>query len=92
MSEVDEIISLVRQGVDFGSMATIRTLIDEIHSLRSENNRLKDGLEVSRQFARRSYTQVVSIEMVYIPFHDWDLFRDAIQATYKQPAAPAGDR
>lgn len=83
MDEVDEIISLVRQGVDFGSMATIRTLIDEIHSLRSENNRLKDALEVSRQFARRSYTQVMSTQMVYVPFEDWDLFRDAIQAAYQ---------
>lgn len=51
MSEVDEIISLVQQSVDFGSMSTIRTLIDEIHALRAENERLRTELQANRDTA-----------------------------------------
>ena len=47
-SEVDEIISLIRQGVDFGSMSTIRTLIDEIHWLRQQLAQLEPGERFSK--------------------------------------------
>lgn len=43
--DADEIIKLVRQGVDFGAMAEIRTLIDEIMRLRAELEAVNDDDE-----------------------------------------------